>query len=143
MNDEHLTQPFSSDEEDSTRSDVIPYLVIHWPDGNIERHVLMDDVTRIGRRPKENDIVVPSDFNTVSGTHAEIWRVDAGFEVTDLGSANGTFVNGKQISTTVPLHHGDEICVGSEAHGHMVRMLLYTGEEVPTGVRPPSAGGVA
>lgn len=138
MNDEHLTIPLSgSDMEDSTRSDTIPYLVIHWPDGRIQRHVLVAEVTRIGRRPKENDLVLPAEYNTVSSHHAEIRRVGDTFEITDLGSANGTFVNGEQISTTVQLEHGDEICIGSEAHGHMVRLLVHTGEEIPTGMKPP------
>ncbi len=64
----------------------------------------------IGSHPK-NDVVI--DDTTVSRRHASITRKGAGFELADLGSTNGTFVNGKQIRDAVTLRSGDEIKFGS------------------------------
>jgi pSer/pThr/pTyr-binding forkhead associated (FHA) protein len=63
---------------------------------------------RIGRGPR-NDIRL--DTNEVSGKHARIVPARGGFRVEDLGSTNGTRVNGNLIRTHW-LHHGDEIEIG-------------------------------
>lgn len=58
---------------------------------------------------------------TVSRHHAEIMRRDGGYAVRDLGSTNGTFVNGQRASGWVPLAMGDVIQVGPYK-------LVYDGE---------------
>ncbi|OUO90619.1 hypothetical protein B5F40_06615 [Gordonibacter sp. An230] len=63
----------------------------------------------IGRESR-NDVAV-RDMNA-SRTHAELRRDPSGVWVlSDLGSTNGTFVNGRQI-TTQPLSDGDRITIG-------------------------------
>lgn len=52
----------------------------------------------IGRGP-DNDIVL--DHVSMSGSHAMIHNVGGTFQVQDLGSTNGTFVNGAAISEAV------------------------------------------
>jgi pSer/pThr/pTyr-binding forkhead associated (FHA) protein len=59
----------------------------------------------------ENDVAVPGD-PTVSRLHAVLERFPAGWCVTDLGSSNGTFVNGERIWAQHRLRHGDEVRVG-------------------------------
>ncbi len=62
------------------------------------RYPLQDGVTRIGRDP-ENEIVVQGpDAAVVSSRHAEIFKDDAGFRIRDLGSTNGTYVDGERIA---------------------------------------------
>ena len=65
-------------------------------------------VTRIGRWP-DNDIVI--DDRWVSRHHAEIRREGLAYTVQDLGSKNGTFVNGHRLVTAHPLVDGDQINV--------------------------------
>lgn len=48
---------------------------------------------------------------TISRAHAAIGYGEDGFFVQDLGSTNGTRVNGKR-ETQVPLHDGDEVQLG-------------------------------
>jgi ABC-type multidrug transport system ATPase subunit len=70
---------------------------------------IQTQVLKIGRRP-DNDIVVP-DLG-VSKLHAELRRSPTGrFQLSDLGSHNGTFVNGTRVNQ-IELNDGDIIAVG-------------------------------
>ena len=77
------------------------------PDG--KRVSVGEDPVAIGRMP-ECDIVL-ADHN-VSRRHAEVRRQDGGFVVVDLGSTNGTKVNGAGVRER-RLADGDEITVGA------------------------------
>jgi len=72
---------------------------------------LSNDRVTIGKGD-ENDLPIPGD-ETVSGLHAVFDRFAAGWCVTDLGSSNGTYVNGERILTARRLRHGDEVRVGA------------------------------
>lgn len=80
---------------------------------NGEDHPLYPDTTlRIGRSG-ENDIV----FNDpkVSRMHAEIAWQSTVFALHDLGSVNGTFVNGERLSeSSRVLRDGDDIILGKQ-----------------------------
>lgn len=77
------------------------------PDGR--RVQLEDQPAVIGRLP---DCAVSLADAQVSRRHAEIRPVGEGFAVADLGSMNGTTVNGVAVREQA-LHDGDEIGVGS------------------------------
>ena len=51
----------------------------------------------------------------VSSQHAAIARTDSGFQLTDLGSTNGTVVDGVAAQPTVKLHEGSLIFLGGHA----------------------------
>ncbi|WP_299452132.1 FHA domain-containing protein [uncultured Microscilla sp.] len=61
-------------------------------------------------RSEDNDITIPT--QTVSGQHATITIEKGSFYLTDLGSTNGTFVNGSRVSRTI-LKSGDMIKLGA------------------------------
>jgi hypothetical protein len=63
----------------------------------------------IGRDPG-NEVPLPED-TTVSRRHARLRAADGGYRVEDLGSSNGTFVNGGRV-TEAPLRPGDEVSIG-------------------------------
>ena len=65
-------------------------------------------VTRLGRHP---DSEINLDDITVSRRHAEIERTARGHVVRDVGSLNGTYVNGHRIDEAL-LQQGDELQVG-------------------------------
>ena len=70
---------------------------------------LSDKAIRIGRTP-DNDIVL-ADLN-VSRHHAEVRKSGAGsYEITDVGSHQGTFVNGKRVSHAT-LTDRDTVSIG-------------------------------
>jgi pSer/pThr/pTyr-binding forkhead associated (FHA) protein len=70
---------------------------------------LTDRVTVIGRS-SECDIRL--DDANASRRHAEVRRIGDGYSVVDLGSTNGTEVNGQRIQETA-LMNGDVISVGT------------------------------
>lgn len=71
--------------------------------------LLDDDVTSAGRNP---DSAVFLDDVTVSRKHAVFERRgDGSWFVRDVGSLNGTYVNGEQVDET-KLASGDEVQVG-------------------------------
>lgn len=57
-------------------------------------------------RDTECDITIPGTH--LSRQHAELSFVDGQLQIRDLGSSNGSYVNGKKIDVTL-LKHGDEI----------------------------------
>ncbi|MFN8457808.1 MAG: FHA domain-containing protein [Anaerolineae bacterium] len=61
-------------------------------------------------RDKENAIVVAD--QKVSRRHASLTPIDETYILTDLGSANGTFLNGVQIAQPTRLKHLDRLTVG-------------------------------
>ena len=72
------------------------------------RFLLDVDVTTAGRHPNAEIFL---DDVTVSRKHAEFRRVDGGFVVNDLGSLNGTYLNGSRADSA-KLNDGDEVQVG-------------------------------
>lgn len=83
-------------------------LVISLNGMNLRDYALEKRRITIGRH-SHNDIVL--DEPVVSGEHAAI-QLEGGASVTDLGSTNGTRVNGRLV-TKQPLQHNDIITIGS------------------------------
>jgi hypothetical protein len=77
------------------------------PDGR--RLTLGTEPLRIGRLP---DCLISLSDPQVSRHHAEVRPSHEGYEVVDLGSTNGTLVNGVVVKEH-PLHDGDVILVGA------------------------------
>src|SRR5215475_2976036 len=65
-------------------------------------------VLRIGRAP-DNDVVIPE--LSVSRHHAELRKVGGTYQIVDLNSHNGTFVNGQRVSSA-PLTEVDIVGIG-------------------------------
>jgi hypothetical protein len=69
--------------------------------------VLVDEAELILGRGEECDVVIPD--RQVSREHARIRLEGEGYVLEDLGSKNGTFVNGQRLSEPHLLQDGDEI----------------------------------
>jgi hypothetical protein len=76
---------------------------------NNDRYVLVDHTVVVGRSPECDISIVDSN---VSRRHAEIQPRGDGFVVVDLGSTNGTRVNGIRVSER-ELQDGDELAFGN------------------------------
>ncbi|WP_298435544.1 FHA domain-containing protein [Ottowia sp.] len=109
----------------------MPRLIVSI-DGVIVKEVqLTKDRSTLGRRPY-NDIVI--DNLAVSGEHAAIVMQGGETSIEDLGSTNGTYVNGHSIKRQ-KLEHDDVIEVGK----YKVRFVEGAGE----GISAPGALGTA
>jgi pSer/pThr/pTyr-binding forkhead associated (FHA) protein len=82
-----------------------PYL----RDPSKKEHLLELDITRLGRAV-ENEIVIVS--KRASREHAHIRREGRKIFLDDLGSTNGTFLNGERVLGSVQLRDGDQISIG-------------------------------
>ena len=83
------------------------------------------DVMLLGRHP-DCDIQLQS--NMLSRKHARLLREGEAFFIEDLGSGNGTFLNGKRIEARMPINHNDRVKLGP-------LLLRFESEGVP----PPAA----
>ncbi len=102
-------------------------IVITFPDNSEQSHTLTQDIVRIGRGKGNNDIAFPDEHFSISRKHLEIRRKGSGYQVFDLASSNGVFVNGVRIETSIDLRNGDEIRIGSERSGDVILMTFYMG----------------
>jgi len=75
------------------------------------RFELRDGETSVGRSSGSNIVLKSDDY--ASGRHAQLTRHGGLLYVEDLGSTNGTFVNGRKTVGATPLRNGDTVRVGS------------------------------
>ena len=83
-------------------------LVIFLDDKVLKEVALNKDRITLGRRP-HNDVVI--DNLAVSGEHAVLLREGDGYVVQDLGSTNGSYINGKPVKRA-PFREGDSLDIG-------------------------------
>ncbi|MBN8418374.1 MAG: FHA domain-containing protein [Verrucomicrobia bacterium] len=93
-------------------------VVFYMEDGTTLVHKLESDVVTIGRHPDNNVVLTcPSS----SGRHAVIKASEGAVYVQDLGSSNGTRVNGAEIEEAL-LKDGDRVGFGD------VQSVFYAGD---------------
>jgi len=79
--------------------------------GRLQRIELKKDVTRFGRDAGVEG-AIDAAAAIVSRRHAEIRRQDGRYVLVDLGSFNGTLLNGRRIVAAEVLHHNDRVELG-------------------------------
>ncbi len=78
-------------------------------DFDIQEFYDLQDLVTIGRN-KENDIQIMDKF--MSSQHAKITMDEGEYFLEDLGSVNGTYLNGTEIQDVIKLKTGDRIGLG-------------------------------
>lgn len=87
-----------------------PKLIGVLPSGDKLRFLINSHEIGIGKAP-HNDLIIPDP--TVSNTHAVLLFRDNCYSIVDLGSRNGTYVNGERVTNhALTLRHGDSIQMG-------------------------------
>jgi len=74
-----------------------------------QRYGLEDEVT-VGRAA---GCAITLDDTYASQLHARFFRRDGKLHVEDLGSTNGTYVNGRKVTAPLPLKRADRVKVGA------------------------------
>jgi pSer/pThr/pTyr-binding forkhead associated (FHA) protein/S1-C subfamily serine protease len=109
---------------------------------------LHDSVVRLGRDPSATIPFTGDDARVVSTRHVELRHTGDAWRLVDLGSRNGTYLNGRRVQGEAPLAPGDEFRLGETgprllvvAAGEAVEATLaevpaFDGEAAP----PPAAG---
>ena len=106
---------------------MLTLLVLQGPDKG-RRYELPDAPALVGRESRQ----LPLTDNTVSRRHCELIPENGEWVLHDLGSANGTYVNGVRVTETHFLKLGDQVRVG--------RTLMVFGAQ--PGVTRTSGGNV-
>ncbi|HWE95030.1 MAG TPA: ATP-binding protein [Tepidisphaeraceae bacterium] len=106
---------------------MLTLLVLQGPDKG-RRFELPDAIALVGRDSRQ----LPLTDNTVSRRHCELLPQDGNWILRDLGSSNGTYVNGARVEKVVVLKVGDQVRVG--------RTLMVFGAQ--PGVSRSSKGNV-
>jgi pSer/pThr/pTyr-binding forkhead associated (FHA) protein len=96
-------------------------VMIAWLEKGEDIYEIVPPVTTLGR-DETNNITLPIDL--VSRVHAIVYENDGSYFIRDLGSANGTSVNGERIGRDTALRNGDAVTVGFE-------LTFKTGETLP------------
>lgn len=106
-------------------------------DGAVTRHPLSPQPLSIGRGPT-NEVILVDD--AASARHLRVWTTPAGVRVEDLGSRNGTWMNGERLAGECGLAAGDELRIGATVRMRVVAVPMGEGavpeiEDMETGVR--------
>ena len=103
-------------------------------EGNAAGRVIQVEEEFVIGRQAEGDGTLASDVE-ISRHHARIFPESGGrFGIEDLGSTNGTFVNGRRLDGRVILETGDRISVGAST------LIVQVGSLQPT---PPASDTMA
>jgi two-component system NtrC family sensor kinase len=78
----------------------------------------MNEAAALGRESEQ----IPLTDRTVSRHHAQLSPDNGTWVLSDLNSANGTYINGVRVRTPVRLKHGDQIKLGST-------LIVYAGDQ--------------
>ena len=111
--------------------------VVSGPVAGRRIEVRAGTVLRIGRTTKA-DYAIGGDFY-LSGEHFAVECDGAECRVRDLGSSNGTFVNGARVMDAVVVRHGDALAAGGSTFAVRLEAPDH-GSQAPSQAMPPSMG---
>ncbi len=116
-------------------------LLLRFPNGQVQMVPLNQGVVTIGRAP-DNTITLP--ITIVSGHHARIEPRSNGWYFIDIGSSNGSFLNGQRLphQQVVALTPGTQIVLGQNDQQGVVLLAeqLALQPQAPAAYAPPPQG---
>lgn len=92
---------------------------------------------------RDESVDIPIDIQDVSRRHARISISGAGYEIEDLNSSNGTFVNDLRIDRPYKIKDGDVIALGQEFEMRAVIPVVEKGEATLFNAAPKATGKMA
>ena len=101
------------------------FAVVITEKGGAQRRMEFDKNEVTIGRVQGNDIILPK--GNVSKRHSRIVLKDNRFIVVDLKSTNGTYVNGRKITSPLVVKPGDKVYIGD---------FILTVEDMGAGAQP-------
>jgi hypothetical protein len=100
-------------------------LDVYWSDGKFESFPLEASTVSVGR---SSGCTIVLETDTISRYHFSITNDNDEIKISDMDSANGTFVDGVKLENNEsrPLHGGEEIQIGH------LRMIYHYADDMPT-----------
>lgn len=96
-------------------------------------------MARLGRDPQNEVACDPLQDDKVSTFHAQLLLTDNGqLLLSDLGSSNGTFLDGVQVAAPVPISTGAVLSLGGAADG--IQVLFTVVSDAPAAPDPSAPG---
>ena len=89
-----------------------PRLLVRAGPDTGQEYILWGDRVTLGRASREASWEIRLSDRAVSRPHACVQREGESFQLIDLGSANGTLLNGLALNAPTTLTHGDIILLG-------------------------------
>jgi SAM-dependent methyltransferase len=99
-------------------------LIVYERDGRVERIKVPDEGITIGRKPPPFGAAYCTTNSSVSRLHCRLTRLGESWYIEDLGSANGTNVNGELADGPTPLRPGDTIVIGDREKGLTAKLAV-------------------
>ena len=97
-------------------------LIVWERDERVEKIRVPDEGLTIGRKPSPYGASYCTTNTAVSRLHCRFARLGEGWFIEDLGSANGTWINGERIEGSTATRSGDVILIGGAEHGLKVQI---------------------
>src|SRR5262245_31243335 len=124
------------------------FTVIITEKGGEQRRMDFDKPEVTIGRVQGNDIILPK--GNVSKRHSRIVLKDGKFIIVDLKSTNGTYVNGRKITSPLVLKETDKVYIGdfiitveeSQDKGHVTGATPIPPPAIPSGVYEPGAPAI-
>lgn len=109
--DEHTLgfEPVPDETSPAVGADAEAVLAVTSGHRSGSRYAVAGDTVTVGRHP-DSDVFL--DDITVSRRHVELHRTSTGYAARDVGSLNGTYLNGARIEREAALTNGDELQIG-------------------------------
>ena len=139
MNDEHTNVRVNNEATVAGSAHLVPYFRISYPNTADDEVLKLEGQLWTAGRDHDCEILIDSPH--VSRKHFEVARTKEGFFITDLGSSNGTKINGNRIPPHEPtrIESGDEIQVMNISMSFEIRDTMFSNrlENLPVAAFDP------
>nr|HEX4312837.1 methyltransferase domain-containing protein [Kofleriaceae bacterium] len=115
-------------------------LIVWERDGGVHRVRVPEDGLWIGRRPAPRGASYCTASESVSRLHCQIARRGGDWLLEDLGSANGSRVNGVLIAGPTPVRSGDVLLIGGGESGITAQLLDTASDDTTAAAAAPETG---
>lgn len=93
-------------------------------DGRVQKVRVPDEGLTIGRKPTPYGASYCTPSSSVSRTHCKLVRLGDAWYLEDLGSANGSRVNGELADGPTPVRSGDVLLIGGTESGITAQLVI-------------------